>query len=352
MGKKRAETRLTKKSLRPFETMENSKGLSPFTAGDFGMAFLALVLLLPALILTWQMLDANREVKTLNLAYAAFLLGTVFEFRRVVGNWRDVALVLAVSYGGSLLNFLPYKKERTYDLQDHIDHWPIAFAAFFTFCVTVGYSKKLTVRLGEGVTMLHTLTLLYFCAELSRTAPSTVQWILAGALALPSLFSLFHALTYAEITQKDRLYLSLWNSFVMAVFAVLYVVKVLQMAGVEELLSENQLLAAIEVFVEHFLLGASGAYILQNLVMLGAYLPDKNRMFNKAYFADVREINQSHIERYSADQIDKREALFVLGLAGALFVGNYHFQIAPRGLVVWFSLTVIPLLVGLLSRRG
>ncbi len=348
MSRDKNKLRFIKESPEPFADFKKTQTSSPFSFSGFAVVFISFLFLFPVLAFFWSLIDSNATIHTLTLAYLAFFIGKTLELRKIAGSWKTVAFTMIGSLLASLYNFAPYKKEVGYSLQRHLDNWPIVFALIFVVIVVAFFSKKLTVRIGEGITLLHSLTLMYFLADRFQSGTGSGWWV--ALCVLPLCYSLIHALTYTEITKEDRLYLSIWSSLTMAVFAFVYVQNVLQMDNVEKLISENRFGDGAYVFFEYFLLGASGAYIAQNALMLLGYLPGRNRFFNAAYFKDVRELNKNHIERYSSEQVDKREAFFVLFLAGGLLTANYYLKFFEPSFVICVCLIVVPIFVGLLGR--
>ena len=313
---------------------------------DFINGYVIMFLSLFFLVLIWCIVDSNTTIQTLTLSYIAFFLGQSLEFKRICGSWKTVILTAFGSFLFSLIVFIPGKREGVYSLQNHLNHWPIAFSVVFLFFTAAGHSRKLIAKIGEGVTLLHSLTLLYFLVELFESWRISSWW--AGICIVPVCYSVIHALTYMKITKNDKLYLSLWSSMTMIVFAFVYVKSVLQMKNVEHLISEGRVWDGAYVFFEHFLLGASGAYILQNVFMLVGYFPSKHNASN--YSNSVRELNNFHIDRYSSDQVERRESLFILVLVGGMLAANYHFKIVQPNFAIWMCLIVVPIFVALFGK--
>jgi len=276
----------------------------------------------------------------LTLAYAAFVMGTFFEVRRMSSNWKHVGLKLLAAVVLSAMFVIVEPK--------YVGKWPLVFAGVLLFVSVAIHYDRMMAKIGEGVTLLHSLTLLYLCAEFLKKVGLSLWGLVI--IFLPVAYSVLHALTHIRITKRDRLYLSLWSSLTMAVFALLYIYSIWHMDKIENLFVAERFFDGITVFLEHFLLGISGAYILQNFFMLLAYLPGRREFFNEAYFRSVREMNKEHIERYSSDQVDRREAWFVLILVGSLLALNYHFAILGVQFSIWICLVIVPFAMGYLGR--
>lgn len=293
----------------------------------------------------WSQTEAAEGKTALTLTYVAFFLGTVLELRRIAGDWSSVALTMGLTFIASLLfSIIPHRKKGDYAsildrIQSDLRVLPLVFAFMFLAGILAQFHKKLTARLGEGTTLLHSLTLCYFLLEQG--------WPLAflgGTLGFTAMcYSVTHALSKIEITPDHRLGLSLWSSLTMTVFGVVYVREILQMGTVDQLMHENQLWDAVFVFFKYLLLGSAGPYIAQNFVMLLGYLPEKPRQFlSEGHLQRIKTLNQSHIDRYSVDQIDHREAIAVLVLAGGGLLANLSFKFVAPTLAIWLCFAVVP----------
>jgi hypothetical protein len=328
------------------KSKKKSRTRSAFSVHKFSWVFLACFILVPVALLVFTFFNNNLTLPTVKLSLIAFLVGKILELRRISEEWKNVGKNILYSALLSLIVLLPFKGEQEYILQNHINLLPISFVIIFTIGVLIDQYDRLKVRIGEGVTLLHSLTLLYFFAELFREFSVSSWWL--GLVAIPVIYSLVHALTYIEITSEDRLYLSIWSSLTMFVFGFVYVQSVLSMGDIEKSIQQNRLWEGSYVFLEYFLLGASGAYILQNASMLLGYFPDKN--FIGSYKKQVKALNQEHIDRFSSEQVDRIEAWFVLLLVGGVLISNYFLKFFESQFMIFLCLIIGPFLVGLFSR--
>ena len=292
----------------------------------------------------------GMPIRTVTWAHAAFLMGTLLEQSRLTNSPRTAAWMAIAVFGLSLCIFLPFKRETDYSLQHHLDNWPIAFATMLLLAMALVYSKRLTARLGEGNAMLYSIAFFYWM--LDRYANESGGLFLVVFAALPLAYAATHALTHLPLSRGVRHALSLWSGFVMAALAVRYFFAVVQLGSVEDRLAEADFEGAALIFTEFLLLGAAGAAIGQNLLMLLGYLPGEGRFFNKEYFEEVRELSRAHVERFSSDQVPRGQALVAVVLAGAWLVVNWSFRMASTGLVVWFLVAGVPWIMGALAWWG
>ena len=148
------------------------------------------------------------------------------------------------------------------------------------------------------------------------------------------------------MTKKSRLWLSIWSSIVMIVFAVEYLYN---LATISEY-SEHPLLNVVIPVVQYFFFGISIMYMLRNAFMLIEYMPGRSRYYGKQHMKDIRAMNKAHVERYSKEQIKIADAFLALIVTSLLFYGNYTFQILPRGTMIWLVFWIFPFVILLKER--
>ena len=79
--------------------------------------------------------------------------------------------------------------------------------------------------------------------------------------------------------------------------------------------------------------------------MLSSFLPGKGTFFNAQYYTNIDELKETHIERYSDEQVSLIRSIFCIGLAIAVFYLNYSYQFVPRNFAIWMLFTFFPLLL-------
>ncbi len=215
--------------------------------------------------------------------------------------------------------------------------------------IVIGFFEdKLIPVLGEGVTLLHSIALSYWLLDLYISGKTGPMWLLL--CVVPVLFSTAHAFTDITLSKNNRLWLSIWSSIVMAIFGVNYVKAVVQMESIESLLLADITGRGSYVFLECFLLGASGAYIAHNLLMLLGFLPGRSRFFNAEYFREIRELATKHVDRYCDKQVERTQAFLVTVVCGVFLGSNVAFHFVSRDFAVWTRLVVIPLVMACIIR--
>ena len=101
----------------------------------------------------------------------------------------------------------------------------------------------------------------------------------------------------------------------------------------------------IYISIQYFLLGVSAVYIMQNYMLLVAFLPSKNGN----YKSDLKENKKNHIERYSDEQVNIGQSLFCIVFAATVYWLNHKFQILPRHTMIWLVLITFPFILYLIE---
>ena len=112
----------------------------------------------------------------------------------------------------------------------------------------------------------------------------------------------------------------------MIVFAVDNTYQVFQNEQIENITNTSD---ALYVALQYFLLGVSSIYMVQNILLIGAYFPGRDEFFNEAHFKTVSETNKKHIERYSKEQVSALHSFYCILFAAAIFGLNYYFENFP-----------------------
>lgn len=155
------------------------------------------------------------------LSIIAFLAGLILEYKRLCGKWSTVIYTVIGAIILSLLIFIKFKHETVYTLNDHLKAWPYAFIGWFALIGVVANEQKLVPRLTEGITLIQSLAIIYWVAEVGAFNIDFV--IVKIALVIGAIFcmiSFFHAFTYSRLFRSSRLVLSVWSSVIMMCFAI------------------------------------------------------------------------------------------------------------------------------------
>lgn len=124
----------------------------------------------------------------------------------------------------------------------------------------------------------------------------------------------------------------------MFAFAIDNIIRVFSNPDIE---SSKYMSDGIYIGLQYFLLGVSAVYIMQNYLLLAAFLPSKNGN----YRVDLRENIKNHIDRFSDKQIYIGHSLFCILYAGTVYWLNYKYQVLPRHTMIWLVFVTFPLIL-------
>ncbi len=281
--------------------------------------------------------------KLFSVSLLALFAGLLFESFRVSDKWKNVIYIFVGAYFFSLLNFFPGKHEKIYNFENHIETWPYFFIIFFTLVFAIINKDKVTAKLSEGITLLLSLSLIYWTIDYGFT--NYQNWFAITILTIIfilSAFSILNALTNIQLSRTTRLILSVWSTIIMFAFATDNIIAVFSNQDIE---SSKYLSQGLYIGLQYFFLGISAVYIMQNYMLLVAFLPDKSGN----YLNDLKENKKDHIARYSDKQVFIGNSLFCILYAGLIYGLNYKYQVLPRNTMIWFVFLTFPLILQLID---
>ncbi|MFT5480669.1 MAG: hypothetical protein ACI9NN_001637 [Bacteroidia bacterium] len=276
----------------------------------------------------------------------ALIGGLLFESLRISRNWKDVGIAFTAAYVMSLMAFIPEGRGHIYNFEENIESWPYWFLITFTLFMAIWQEQKVTAKLTEGITLLLSLSILYWILDYGYDNVSNrfAHALLILALAL-AIFSIVHALTYLKLSNAARLTLSIWSSLIMMVLAVDNIYRVFQ-NEIEEGGSQGLYLG-----LQYFLVGVSAIYVMQNYILLASLLPQNG----EHYRASLKEGSKKHLVRYAEMQVHRSHTLLCLAYALVLYGINYFYKLLPRHTMIWLVILSFPLILklyGLLHQKS
>lgn len=278
--------------------------------------------------------------KLFSISLIALFAGLLFESIRVSGSWKTVAGIFVGTYLFSLLSFLPGKRERIYNFENHIEMWPYFFIFIFALFFGIAYKDKVTSKLTEGITLLLSISLIYWAIDYGFT--NYHNWFSISLMTiglLLSIFSIVNALTNLHLSRTNRLTLSIWSTIIMFAFAIDNIIRVFSNADIES----SYISDGLYISLQFFLMGVSAVYIMQNYMLLAAFLPSKNGNYKN----DLKENKKDHIDRYSDEQVNVGQSLFCILFTGTIYWLNHKFQLLPRHTMIWLVFLTFPFLLHL-----
>jgi hypothetical protein len=277
--------------------------------------------------------------KIFSISLIALFAGLLFESIRVSGSWKTVAGIFVGTYLFSLLSFLPGKRERIYNFENHIEMWPYVFIFIFALLFGIIHKDRVTAKLTEGITLLLSISLIYWAIDYGFT--NYHNWFSITLLTIGIIFSIFsiiNALTHIHLSRTNRLTLSIWSTIIMFAFAIDNIIRVFSNPDIE---NSEYLSDGLFIGLQYFLLGVSAVYIMQNYMLLAAFLPSKNGN----YKSDLKENKKDHINRFSEKQVSIKYSLFCIVFSGTIYWLNHKYQILPRHTMIWFVFLTFPLIL-------
>jgi hypothetical protein len=321
--------------------IEISKRKSP----NFNIKTFAIILGVFGLLLTIYIAyrASISDRKLFSVSLLALFAGLLFESFRVSDSWKNVIYIFIGTYFFSLLCFFPGKNEKIYNFENHIEAWPYFFIVFFALVFAIINKDKVTAKLSEGITLLLSLSLIYWIIDYGFI--NYQNWFAITILTIIfilSAFSILNALKNIQLSRSTRLILSVWSTIIMFAFAIDNIIKVFSNQDIE---STSFLSQGLYIGLQYFFLGISAVYIMQNYILLVLFLPDKSGNYKN----DLKEIKKDHIARYSDNQVSTGSSLFCIFYACILLGMNYKYQVLPRNTMIWLVLLTFPLIIQLIA---
>jgi hypothetical protein len=272
----------------------------------------------------------------------ALFAGLLFESFRVSKSWKTIIYLFIAAYFFSLLSFLPGKHVDTYSFDNKLEIWPYSFIVFFAFFFAFAHKDEMIAKLDEGITLLLSISLIYWIIDYSFNYQNWFSIIILTLVIIFTAFSIINALTKIELTRFVRLILSIWSTIIMFALAIDNIIKVFSNQDIESAIFLSQ---GLYIGLQYFFLGISAAYIIQNYMLLAAFLPNKSGN----YLNDLKENKKDHIARYSDKQVFIRNSLFCILYSGLIFGLNYKYQVLPRNTMIWFVFLTFSLILQLIN---
>lgn len=283
------------------------------------------------------------ERKFFSISLIALLSGVLIESYRVSKNWKIVFFKFIGAYVLSFIAFILGKREVYYEIDSHIEYWFYTIVVSYIIISTIFLSEKITQKLSEGVTLLLSLSLIYWVIDYGFI---NIDYIIVKVLLviglLFAIYSIFHSLFYIPLTRTSRLVLSVWSSIVVLAFAVDNIFRVFANKNIED---SEYFTEGLYIGIQYFLLGISAIYILQNYFFLTDLLPSKNGNYKK----DLIIAKKAHIKRFSDSQVSKRNSILCILYCFSFYFFNSYYDLLPRHTMIWLVIFTFPFFVNFLS---
>lgn len=302
------------------------------------IAFLILSLILTYLIVL-KGLEFNKRLFT--WSFIALFLGLLFESYFIFKKLNSILNCFSISFFISLITFIPGKREKIYSLQSHMELWPYFFLISFIIGVIIIKQKEVTAKQTEGTTLLQSLALVYWAIDYRIFENIDLfKSIIIVLTIVATLFSLTNALTRIELGKYNRLLLSIWSSITLMCLAIDNIIRVFSNGDIDQ---QTSLLSSIEVSIQYFFVGISSVYVVNNIFMIFAFLPEKNTPYKQTLYL----AKKMHLDRYSDVQVATMDTIFCICFSVFIYVLNSIYGLVPRHTIIWFVIVTFPFLLQL-----
>ncbi|WP_152285595.1 hypothetical protein [Flavicella marina] len=271
----------------------------------------------------------KTEQQSLLFVIVPIIAGISYENRKLSSDWKVLLLKIFSSIIIGMFAFI-YDKQNgliTFSdrLQQSIEIFILAFVAISSFY----HNKKTTLKLTEGNTLLYSLSFVYWIIAADFTIYN-ISILGISIISFPIMYSIFHAITKTKLTNKSRLYLSIWSSAIILFFSINYLLKLSKNYNPENIFLN---------LGEFFILGVSLIYMFQNAVLiLGYLLTDKNDELKQ-------ELNNKHISRYSSEQVNTKDSVIVIIFCGCVYSANFLLELTSSETLIWIVFIITPFLI-------
>jgi hypothetical protein len=314
---------------------------------NFNYLLLAIGLIIVTFLIYVGYRISLTEHKIFSISFIALLAGVLFESFRITDSWITVIFIFIGSLIFSLISFLPGKHDISYEFENHLETWPKVFLFLFALATTIWHRDATIAKLTEGITLMQTMAIIYWVFDYGIV--NIDNWFVRILLIIALLFSLlsfFNALTHFTLSRTTRLTLSIWSTIIMLLFAIDYIYRIYENEDIE---ASKHFSQGLYIGIQFFLLGVSTIYIIQNVIMIMGFLPNKYSSSKAQYFRDLRELKNIHIERYSDQQVHIGHSILCILIIGTIYWLNYKYQYLPRDTAIWLGFVIFPIILRLTS---
>lgn len=282
----------------------------------------------------------QSEKNLIPLTMIALVFGLMYQSFKITKSIEKIIIYLMISAFLSLLAFTQGDNESIYVFVDHLEFWVYCYLFIFLLIMSIQHDKQMTLPFGEGLSLLFCLAFLYWLFENHLIDFSFILTQVLSVIAiLVTTFSVLHALFKIQHNQISRFILSISTCIAIVVLSLNNLFQLMDQGdlGLNKTWTENFIL-----LIQYFLLGVSALFLFQNVMLLLQYLPNR---YTRSYFSDIKQNTQTHIKRFSEDQISWVEAIFCLCISIFAYTLNYYFRIIPPNMCIWLVIFLCPLLI-------
>jgi hypothetical protein len=286
----------------------------------------------------------KSEINLISINLMALFAGLILESYRISKNWETLILKIFGSYLLSLFAFFPGKHEYLYNFSNHVEIWPYYIIFFFVIFTVIANREKVTAKLTEGITLLLTMSAIYWAIDYGFVGiNSFFEITLLILLLIFSLVTFLHAFTHIKLSKGSRLFLSIWSTIILVTIACDNIIKVFSNENIRTI---NNLFDGISIGLQYFLLGISLVYIMQNFILLYGFLPSRDTKYKH----ELQENIKKHVERFSDRQVLIQDSVFCSIYSLVVYTLNYYLNLLPRNTMIWLVVLTFPTILELSKR--
>ena len=257
---------------------------------------------------------------------------------RISKDWKLTILKIFGSLILSLVVFMD-KTGLTQDrIQETLTIWSYTFIAVFGITSMLYHNEKVILKMSEGISLLQSISFIYWINEMYREEILN-HYIIVFIVSSFSILSIYNSFSYKKLSPNNKLALSLWSSMIMIVFSIETFFSIIK--NENHKISEIPFL--ITTYLEYFILGVSLVYLLKNAQLLSRYFPDKSEGYKK-FKKRIGKVNQIQINRYSDNQLKRKDTLFALIVLPLIYFSNYQYELFEPRLLIWGLFIIFPII--------
>lgn len=271
----------------------------------------------------------QTEQTSLLLIIIPIIAGITYENKKLSSNWEILIIKIFSSIIIGMLAFIHSKQNTHITFNERLHQWMYLFVFSFVVISSIYHNKKTTPKLTEGITLIQSISFVYWLLpeNLSESLFVIIGMII---VSIPTLYSIYHAITNTKLTHYARLYLSIWSSVIMLIFSLNYLQQLKNNYNPDNIFLN---------LGEFFILGVSLIYIFQNAVLVLGYL------FVKKDEQIRKKLNDRHIQRYSSKQVNIKDSIFIIILCVCVYTANFLLELIPRETLIWIVFILTPIIL-------
>jgi len=286
-----------------------------------------------------------NERKIYTICFTALYCGLLFQSYSITKNWKVLLLPFVCSCFVVITSLLPVITQNENFFEEFIELFSFPIIFMFALFLYSFYQEKITIKLSEGITLIQSLSLIYFVADFYlQNSENIFTKIALFITIILSSFSIFHALTYFKLSNTVRLTLSIWSTVIALIFSLINIYYVLHNNDIQNSSNFSLISQSLNIALQYFLLGISVVFFAQNFGLLVQFMPKKNPT-ELDILENLLESKIIHIERFSDNQENISNSIFCIMYVIIMFGLNLKLNYLPSLTMIWLVIYTVPLIL-------